>query len=130
MSLDLFDVPKMIPPPPGVPCKVIVASNYRALNASSRQLRLQMEESRPGYLFPRTTSITNEISVLEKSLTSLELTFLGHLGGSVVKSLPSAQGVIPESWDRVPRWGPCMEPASPSACVSASFSACVCLMNK
>ena len=24
--------------------------------------------------------------------------------------------------DRVPRWAPCMEPASPSACVSAAFS--------
>ena len=26
----------------------------------------------------------------------------GHLGGSVVERLPSAQGVILESWDRVP----------------------------
>ena len=28
---------------------------------------------------------------------------------------PSAQGVILESWDRVPRRAPCMEPASTSA---------------
>ena len=34
---------------------------------------------------------------------------------------PSAQGVILETWNRVPRQAPCMEPASPSACVSASF---------
>ena len=34
--------------------------------------------------------------------------------------------VIPGSWDPVPHQAPCMEPASPSACVSASVS----LMNK
>ena len=45
----------------------------------------------------------------------------GHPGGSVVERLPSAQGVILETWDRVPCQAPCMEPASPSACVSASL---------
>ena len=40
--------------------------------------------------------------------------------------LPAAQGVILETRDRVPRQAPHMEPASPSACVSASLS----LMNK
>ena len=35
---------------------------------------------------------------------------------------PSAQGLILETWDRVPPQAPCMEPASPSACVSASLS--------
>ena len=39
---------------------------------------------------------------------------------------PSAQGVILETRERVPRLAPCMEPDSPSACVSASLS----LMNK
>ena len=43
-------------------------------------------------------------------------------------ALPSAQGVILETRDGVLRWAPCMEPASPSACVSASLS--VSLMNK
>ena len=33
-----------------------------------------------------------------------------------------AQGVILETRDRVPRQAPCMEPASVSACVSASAS--------
>ena len=46
----------------------------------------------------------------------------GSLGGSVVWPLPLAQGVILESWDPVPRWAPGMEPASPSAYVSASLS--------
>ena len=50
----------------------------------------------------------------------------GSPGGSVVKLLPSVQGLILESWDGVPRQAPCMEPASPSAYVSASLS----LMNK
>ncbi|CAK7295140.1 hypothetical protein VULLAG_LOCUS4499 [Vulpes lagopus] len=46
---------------------------------------------------------------------------LGHLGGSVVECLPSAQDMIPGSWNRVLNRAPCMEPASPSACVSASL---------
>ena len=52
----------------------------------------------------------------------MESTVLGHLGGSVVEHLPLAQVVVPGSWDRVPHRAPCMEPASPSACVSASLS--------
>ena len=43
---------------------------------------------------------------------------------------PSAQGVILETWDRVPRQAPYMELASPSACVSAPLSLSVSLMNK
>ena len=44
-------------------------------------------------------------------------------------ALPSAQGVILESRDRVPHQAPCLEPASPpSACASAPFS--VSLMNE
>ena len=35
---------------------------------------------------------------------------------------PSAQGVILEIWGGVPHRAPCMEHASPSACVSASLS--------
>ena len=45
--------------------------------------------------------------------------------GSAVKHLPSAQGVILESWDQVPHQVPCMEPASPSACVFTSLSVCL-----
>ena len=41
--------------------------------------------------------------------------------------LPSAQGVILETWDQVPHQSPCMEPASPSVCVSPSLSLSVCL---
>ena len=41
---------------------------------------------------------------------------------------PSAQGLILETQDGVPHQTPCMKPASPSACVSASL--CVSLMNK
>ena len=61
---------------------------------------------------------------------------LGCLGGSEVERLPSAQGVILETQDQVPHQAPCMEPASPSACVSASLSVslslcvCVCLSHE
>ena len=47
----------------------------------------------------------------------------GSPSGAAVWRLPSAQGVILETRDRIPRRAPCMEPASPSACVSASLSA-------
>ena len=47
---------------------------------------------------------------------------LGHLGGSAVEHLPSAQGVISGYWDLVPHQAPHRELASPSACVSASLS--------
>ena len=46
----------------------------------------------------------------------------GWLSGLVP---PSAQGVILKTQDRVPCQAPCMEPASPSACVSVSLSLCV-----
>ena len=52
----------------------------------------------------------------------------GPLGGSAVERLPLTQVMIPGSWDQVPHWAPCEEPASPSACVSASPS--VFLTNK
>ena len=56
---------------------------------------------------------------LNYTLTSTP--FWGSLGGSAVSRLPLAQGMIPESQDGVPHWAPCMEPASPSAYVSASL---------
>ena len=49
----------------------------------------------------------------------MKINTLGHLGGSVVGHLPLAQGMIPESWDRVPHQASCMKPASLSDCVSA-----------
>ena len=49
---------------------------------------------------------------------------IGHLGGSAVDCLPSAQVIILGPWYRVPHWAPYREPVSSSACVSAS------LMNK
>ena len=51
----------------------------------------------------------------------------GWLSGLV---LPSAQALILETWDQVPRLAPCTEPASPSACVSASLSLCFSRINK
>ena len=48
-------------------------------------------------------------------------TLLGHLGGSVVEHLPSAQDEILEFQDGVPHRAPCEEPDSPSVCVSASL---------
>ena len=57
-----------------------------------------------------------------KSQNNVEKEKQGCLGALAVEHLPSAQGLIPESWHRVPHQGPCTEPASPSAYVSASLS--------
>ena len=43
------------------------------------------------------------------------------VAGSVVERLPSAQGVVSESQDRIPHRAPLEKPASPSAYVSASL---------
>ena len=53
--------------------------------------------------------------------TLLRLVLMGHLSGSVVEPLPSAHVMVPGSWDGVPRQAPQREPASLSACVSASL---------
>ena len=50
---------------------------------------------------------------------------LGQPGWLSSLAPPSAQGVILEIWDGVPHQAPCMEPASPSVCVSASLSVCL-----
>ena len=61
-------------------------------------------------------------------MISIKNQVCGTPEGSAIKGLPLDQGRIPDSWVQVPHPAPCMEPASPSACVSASFS--VSLMNK
>ena len=61
-------------------------------------------------------------------LTDLRSGSEGQLCGSVVEHLPLTQGMILDSWGRVPHQASCMEPAFPSAYVSASL--CVFLMNK
>ena len=62
---------------------------------------------------PTVWSISQEIPIAQ-------IEKYGIPGG--LRGLPSAQVVTPGSRDRVPRRAPCMEPASPSACVSTSLS--------
>ena len=52
-------------------------------------------------------------------------TFLGRLGGAVVKRLPSAQGVIPAVWDRAPHQAPPL-----GACFFLSHSPCLCSLSR
>ena len=52
----------------------------------------------------------------------IQIIYWGHLGGSLVEHLPSAQVVILGSWDQVSHQVAQREPASPSAYVSASLS--------
>ena len=44
--------------------------------------------------------------------------------------LPLAQGLFPDSQDRVPHWAPCMEPASSPSSAYVSVSLSVSLVNK
>ena len=62
------------------------------------------------------------------SIINIRVKWVGDTWDSVIEYLPSAQGVVPGSRDRVPRRAPRREPASPSACVSAPLS--VSLTNK
>ena len=66
----------------------------------------------------------------DKVQTYATIKYIGGMPGwlSSYKCLALVQVVILESWVRVPHWAPFMEPASPSAYVSASLSAS--LMNK
>ena len=68
------------------------------------------------------------LPLIEGRDTHIKRGFLGRLGGLAVERLPLTQGVILESQDQVPHRPPCMEPASPSACISASLF--LSLMNK
>ena len=45
--------------------------------------------------------------VFQVSIPNFKLLVLGCLGDSVVKRLPSAQVMIPGSWDRAPHRAPC-----------------------
>ena len=59
-----------------------------------------------------------------------KVSVLGHLDGSVVEHLPLTQGMILGFWDGVPHRAPHGEPASPSACVSASLPVSLVYKNK
>uniref|UniRef100_A0A8C0PKW3 Ubiquitin-like domain-containing protein n=1 Tax=Canis lupus familiaris TaxID=9615 RepID=A0A8C0PKW3_CANLF len=58
----------------------------------------------------------------QKQHRKVMVNFIGQPGWLSSLVPPSTQGLIVETGDRVPHWATCMEPASPSACVSASLS--------
>ena len=70
----------------------------------------------------------NILTFTEVKSVTLKYVDKGCLGGSAIEHLLLAQGLIPDSGEGVPHWAPCVEPTSPSACVSASV--CVCLSRK
>ena len=99
--------------------------------------KVRMDKEHENFLWKRLTSA--EVVPLGKFIPSKKHTegvlvcwhnllkrgVWGHLGGSVVEHLPSAQGAILEIRDQVPHRTPCMEPASPTAYFSACLSLCV-----
>ena len=56
-----------------------------------------------------------------RSMSLIRVWSLGQPQGLSGLAPPSAQGLILGTGDRVPRRAPCMEPASPSAWISASL---------
>ena len=83
---------------------------------------------------PHPGSPQYDYQAIQMILIQLEnLCAVGSPGWLSGLASPSAQSVIPETWDRVPRQAPCMEPASPSDSLSLSFSlslslsVCVCV---
>ena len=66
-----------------------------------------------------------QVSSFHRIRAEWDYSDMGRQGGSVVEHLSSAQVVIPRSQDRVLHRAPNVEPASPSASVSASLSLCV-----
>ena len=75
-----------------------------------------------------TLSLSRSDEKSQEHLNNRKFAREGYLGGSVVEHLHLVQAIILRSWDRVPHWASCREPASPSAYVSASLS--LSLMNK
>ena len=71
-----------------------------------------------------------EIRILCNCFKYLKMQKPGQPGWLSSLVPPLAQSVILETWDRVPRRTPCVEPASPSACVCLSRSLSLSLMNK
>ena len=88
-------------------------------------------QSHPGQVagFPSPSTTTNVSPELLAQKRRGKGKNQGRPGGSAVEHLSSAQGMILGSQGRVPHQAPCMEPASPSACVSDSLSS-VSLTNK
>ena len=81
-----------------------------------------------GTKVPCQATETNHDFLLLTYTQSVEISLKGQPGWLSGLAPPAAQGMILETLDRVPRRALCMEPASPSAYVSASLS--VSLMNK
>ena len=59
---------------------------------------------------------------IQNNWPTIEIEVLGHMSSSEVERLPSAQVVIPGSWNRVPHQAPLRELASPSASLSVDLS--------
>ena len=69
--------------------------------------------------------IKEELRVWYAESLMIRMVEVGHPRWLSGLAPPSAQGVILETQDRVPHQAPCLEPASPSACVCASVCVCV-----
>ena len=96
---------------------------FNVLTGQVMALEVQMTWSRSIWWYVQNRTLSPDLSVV-LSLTLVRVAFKelvpgGSLGGSTVWHV---EGVILESRDRVPHCASCMEPASPSAYVSASLS--------
>ena len=104
---------------PGFPWKTSVSYGLSRLSScmarSAHGVGPQMQKRNLDSLYVTVAGPLDQRVTVQRGLQR------GRLGGSVVERLPSAQDMIPESRDRVLHRAPRGEPASPSACVSASL---------
>ena len=109
--------------------KTIIRTYYEQLYANKLGNLEEMDAFLEIYKLPKLKQ--EELENLNRPITSKEIEAViknllteGRLGGSVIKHLPSAQGMIPESWDRAPHRASLL-----GACFFLSHCPCLCSLS-
>ena len=97
------------------------------LKATIRSFHRGMDQQALVHPYSEYDSVMKRLVLSEKKK---RFVLSGCLDGSEGEGLPLSQAMILESWDHVLHSALCMEPASPSACVSAFLSLCLSGINK
>ena len=94
------------------------ARSHSALQVDGKSLTFILSE-----IINHPTDLSTQVT--RSNICVLKNHYVGQPGWLSGLAPPLAQGLIQETWNRVLCQAPCMEPASPSACVSASLPVCL-----